>query len=170
MQIRILLFLALCISVSCDRKTEPFNAAERPRQPDLAKIFPPEPRETNEQADAQATPSDTRPLRGEIQISEDLKLRISPHSVLFLVARLDDASPPLAVKRVPDPKFPLEFELGPADRMIESMPFVGPLKLSVRVDSDGNVSTREAGDLFGEAPGIYHPGDVGIVLHIDRAL
>ncbi len=170
MQTQILFLLVLCFALSCDRKTEPFAAMERPRQPDLAKIFPPEPRETTDFAQAQAVPSDTRPLRGEIQISEDLKSRIPPHSVLFLVARLDEASPPLAVKRVPDPQFPLEFELGPADRMIESMPFVGPLKLSVRVDSDGNVSTREVGDLFGEAQGTYQPGDVGIVLRIDRTL
>ncbi len=156
--------------MACDRKVEPFDATERPRQPDLAKLFPPEPREESEHAHEQETPSDTRPLRGEIQISEDLKMRVPPHAVLFLIARVDEASPPLAVKRVQDPKFPLAFELGPEDRMIASMPFAGPLKLSVRVDSDGNVSTRDAGDLFGEAAGTYQPGDVGIVLRIDRAL
>ena len=170
MQNRIFLVIFFLVLAACDRNVEPFDAAERPKQPELAKLFPPEPRESSAQVEAEATPSDTRPLRGEIQISEDLKSRVPPRAVLFLIARLDEASPPLAVKRVPDPEFPLEFELGPDDRMIKSLPFAGPLKLSVRIDADGNVSTKEAGDLFGEATGTYQPGDEGIVLRVDHAL
>lgn len=170
MQIRIFLVLVFFVLAACDRKVEPFDPTERPQQPDLAKLFPPEPRAESEHAHENEAPSDTRPLRGEIQISEDLKSRVPPRAVLFLIARVDDASPPLAVKRVPDPEFPLAFELGPDDRMIASVPFAGPLKLSVRIDADGNVATRDAGDLFGEAEDSYQPGDAGIVLRIDRAL
>lgn len=170
MQSRILLVIFCLALAACDRNVEPFDATERPKQPELAKLFPPEPREEQASAEEAAPTSDTRPLRGEIQISEDLKSRVPPRAVLFLIARLDEASPPLAVKRVPDPEFPLTFELGPNDRMIEALPFAGPLKLSVRIDADGNVSTKEAGDLFGEAEGTYQPGDEGIVLRVDRAL
>ena len=47
------------------------------------------------------------------------------------------------------PSFPLDFSLGPEDRMIQAMPFAGPLGLSARIDADGNATSREPGDLQG---------------------
>ena len=92
-------------------------------------------------------------------------------AILFLIARKGEGGgPPLAVKRVEAPTFPMEFTLGPGDRMIQAMPFTGPLQLSVRLDADGNAMTRAAGDLQGQAPAPHQPGDSGIAIVIDQVM
>jgi hypothetical protein len=87
-----------------------------------------------------------------------------------LIARRGEAGPPLAVKRIADASFPLEFELGPDDRMIRTLPFVGPLQLSARLDSDGNAMSRVPGDLQTGAVVEAMPGDSGVALAIDSVL
>ena len=96
--------------------------------------------------------------------------RIPPGAVLFILARRAATGPPLAVKRVRDPSLPLEFTLGPENRMIQSMPFKGPLQLSARLDADGNAMSREPGDLLGEVPGPVTTGAQGVEIVIDRSL
>ena len=71
---------------------------------------------------------------------------------------------------MPDPEFPLEFAIGPEQRMIEQMPFDGPFTLSARVDADGNAMTRNPGDLHGAADGSYPPGATGVEILIDEVL
>jgi hypothetical protein len=90
--------------------------------------------------------------------------------VLFLIARTSDAGPPVAVKRVPDPSFPLDFEIGPGDRMMEGIPFTGPFQLTARVDADRNAATRNPGDLQGASPARIPPGATDVELVIDTVL
>ncbi len=78
--------------------------------------------------------------------------------------------PPLAVKRIEAPTFPMEFSVGPDDRMIKTVPFEGPLQLSARLDADGNAMTRAAGDLQGQTPEPHQPGESGIAIVIDQAM
>ena len=56
------------------------------------------------------------------------------------------------------------------DRMIQSIPFTGPLRLTARVDGDGNAMTRDPGDLTGAAAGTHAPGDRGVQVVIDEVL
>ena len=72
--------------------------------------------------------------------------------------------------RVREPRFPLPFEIGPEDRMIQSIPFEGPLLLSARVDGDGNATSREPGDLQGQATDPVEPGATGVTVQIDQRL
>ena len=75
-----------------------------------------------------------------------------------------DLGPPLAVLRIPDPDFPVDFEIGPADVMIPTMRFAGSITLSARLDSDGNAMTRADSDLAsGEIPP-QEPGATGVTL------
>ncbi len=110
------------------------------------------------------------PVRGTIRLAPDLAGGVPPGAVLFLVARRGEGGPPLAVKRIADPGFPLDFELGPDDRMIATLPFVGPMRLSARVDADGNASTRTPGDLAGTAPDTVQPGAEDVTILIDEVL
>jgi cytochrome c-type biogenesis protein CcmH len=173
--------------LACDRKLEPYDPDEKPTPPDLSKIFP-EGAERAQQAEAEAqpampapprgappmgadaAPASGEPVRGTVELDEALRGRAPRGGVLFVIARSGGGGPPLAVKRIADPEFPLDFEIGPADRMIEQMPFVGPLRLSARLDSDGNATTRGAGDLQGSAAGAVEPGAEGIRIRIDEAL
>ena len=170
----------LVLAMGCDRNIEPFDASEQPREPDLSKIFPEgAERATRVEPGLPPPPSDPppsqaaggggeQPLSGTLRLADGLEAR--PGSILFLIARRGAAGPPLAVKRVADPSFPLDFTIGPDDRMIEAMPFAGPLQLSARVDGDGDASSREPGDLQGSASGTYDPGATGIDLLIDEQL
>jgi hypothetical protein len=172
--------LLLAASVGCDRNTEPFSA-EEPRQPDLASIFPegadrasqplaelpPSPGGPTS-APPQLASSSQEPITGTLVLADALAGRVPPGAVLFLIARTGVGGPPLAVKRIADLHFPMEFRLGPEDRMIQQLPFAGPLAISVRVDRDGNASTRETGDLVGAAEGLHPTGATGVTVTIDE--
>lgn len=174
-------------AVSCDRKLEPYDPDEKPTPPDLSKIFP-EGAERALEAESPGAPamptaprgappagSDASaasgpPVRGTVEIAEELRGRVPRGGVLFVIARSEAGGPPLAVKRVVDPEFPFEFEIGPEDRMIQQMPFVGPLRLSARLDGDGNATTRSAGDLQGAAPGAVDPGASEVSIRIGEVI
>lgn len=175
--------------VACDRKLEPYDPDEKPTPPDLSKIFP-EGAERAQQAEAEAqtqagmptaprgappmgagaAPPSGDPVSGTVEIAEELEERVPRGGVLFVIARSEGGGPPLAVKRIVDPEFPLAFEIGPADRMIEQMPFAGPLRLSARLDADGNATTRSAGDLQGSLEAPVEPGAEGVRIRIDETL
>jgi len=162
----------------CDRNVEPF-ADDAVEEPDLSKIFP-------EAAGGEAELPPVMPppgagaagvvgagaaaggagaagvLRGVVRLAPGAEGRAPPGAVLFVIARNAAAGPPTAVLRLPQPQFPLRWEIGPAQRMMEGTPFAGPFALSARLDADGNATTRGAGDWSGRAPGRHFPGDAGI--------
>ncbi|MDD9802589.1 MAG: hypothetical protein OXU53_08560 [Deltaproteobacteria bacterium] len=192
---RALLAAALAVAsapLGCDRNVEPF-ADDAVEEPDLSKIFP-------EAAGGEAELPPVMPppgaglgarggapgagaagagvgnppaagvLRGVVRLAPGLEGRAPPGAVLFVIARNAAAGPPTAVLRLPQPRFPLRWEIGPAQRMIQGTPFAGPFALSARLDSDGNATTRGAGDLQGRAPGEHFPGAAGIEIVLGEAL
>jgi cytochrome c-type biogenesis protein CcmH len=110
------------------------------------------------------------PIRGTLELAPELEGSVPRGGVVFLVARGPGGGPPVAVKRIPEPSFPLDFEIGPDDRMIQTIPFQGPLQISARVDGDGNATSREPGDLSGAAAGPVEPGAAGVTIRIDQKL
>ncbi len=186
MAIRFRSFAALLLAVAsfgaCDRNLEPFDPAEEPRQPDLSKIFPagaeeapasPEP--SLELPPPPAAPTELAaesggPIRGTLRLAPELENAQPSGAVLFLIARTAQAGPPLAVKRIEAPRFPLEFEIGPADRMLASVPFAGAVLLSARLDADGNATSRTPGDLLGAADEAVSPGATGVEIVLDQKL
>jgi hypothetical protein len=172
---------------ACDRNLEPFDPNEKPREPDLSKIFPEgadsaEPAQPGlppapvpeEQRGVPPAPREAMagasgaPVSGTVALSPELEGRTPANAVLFIIAR-HGAGPPLAVKRVEHPHFPYEFSLGPEDRMIQARPFAGPIELSARLDSDGNATTRSPGDVTGAARDPVEPGATGVAILLDRA-
>ena len=166
---------------ACNRNIEPYDPNEKVEKPDLSKIFP-EGAERSGDAQAMrgampppaapaAAPRDGgAPLTGTIRIADNLAGRVPSRAVLFLIARTGPSGPPTAVRRIVDPSFPLEFSIGPDDRMIQALPFDGPFQLTARIDADGNAMTRNPGDLQGEAKGTFPPGAHDIDIVIDEVL
>lgn len=185
--------LAIAAATGCDRAIEPFVPGEQPEQPDLSRIFPEGAERASKdgpmagQAAAPAMPGgsqrgtpppaaaasdgDAAPVTGTVTLAPEVERKVPAGAILFVIARGEQGGgPPLAVKRIASPKFPLEFSLGPGDRMIQQMPFVGPLQLSARLDADGNAMTRAPGDLQGAADAPAKPGDAGVAIVIDEVL
>ena len=84
--------------------------------------------------------------------------------MLFVIARRGGGAggPPLAVRRVPAPSFPYDFEIGPQHAMIQGRPFAGEIELEARLDGDGDALSREPGDPSGRAPELLQPGASGV--------
>jgi len=173
----------------CDRKVEPFVPGERPSEPDLRRIFPPGAEQAAQQGPPGAPPSGMpaappepapgavtpaagsgEPVQGVVEVAPELAGQAPEGGVLFIMARRGAGGPPLAVKRVASPRFPVSFELGPDDRMIQAMPFAGPFTVSARLDADGNATTRSPGDLQGAAPAPVDPGAEGVLVRLDEVL
>jgi hypothetical protein len=174
------LLVLLALVGGCHRNVEPFDPDEQVVEPDLSAIFP-EGAERSKaageggrpampMAGRRATGVTGPPITGQILLAPELAERVPRGSVLFLVARLGPSGPPVAAKLISAPEFPLDFELGPDDRMRREMPFAGPLRLTARVDSDGDAATRAAGDLRGVADGDHAPGATDVTILIDEVL
>ena len=91
-------------------------------------------------------------ITGQITIDSKLKVNVDPQAALFIIARpaAGGGGPPLAVKKIDHPAFPLSYSLGAENVMMQGTPFTGKITITVRLDQDGNPATRGAGDLTGD--------------------
>lgn len=110
--------------------------------------------------------AESEPIQGRIELAPGLEGMLPADGVLFVIARPQGVSggPPLAVLRVPAPRFPLEFTIGPENVMIPSMRFEGSLSLTARLDADGNAMTRGEQDLSSVVESPVLPGASGVRL------
>ena len=75
--------------------------------------------------------------------------RVAPQATLFVFLLTEAGSPPVAARRISEPRFPLAISLGTDDSMMGAeLPDSGTLV--ARLDTDGNVATNQAGDLSAE--------------------
>ncbi len=165
------------VVAGCDRNVEPFVPGEKPSIPDLARIFPPQQSQQKEFVRKAAPPAASPgsasagpPLVGVVSLAPGAQPPAG--AVLFVIARREgSAGPPLAVVRAQDPTFPYAFELSQRSVMMPNTVFSGPMRLTARLDSDGNAITREAGDLEAALAGAVVPGasDVELVLSVASA-
>ena len=110
--------------------------------------------------------SSVAPIEGVVDIAPEHASSWPDGAILFVIARNVGArgGPPLAVLRIAEPSFPLDFEIGPANVMIPSMRFAGSISLSARLDADGNAMTRGAGDVSSATEEPLSPGMTGVRL------
>jgi hypothetical protein len=151
----ILTLLLLVIAAGCDRNIEPYEPGEEPSPPDLGRIFPGPPGSVGSETSAgevqtagaargvmpptrtgvasppESAGSEPAPIQGRIELAPELAAGASTGGVLFVIARTQGVAggPPLAVLRVADPRFPLEFSIGPENVMVPGRRFEGPISL-----------------------------------------
>ena len=96
--------------------------------------------------------SASQEITGKISIDPKLKSNVDSQAALFIIARPAAATkgPPLAVRKIDRPVFPLSYSLGPENVMMQGIPFTGSVSITVRLDKDGNPTTRQPGDLTGD--------------------
>ena len=132
--------------------------------------FPP-PGSDAGQVSAASSPASSQTVSGKITLAPKVK-GMNSKATLFIIARPagPGGGPPLAVKKIDQPVFPLSYVIGAENVMIQGTPFTGKINLTVRLDNDGNPTTRTPGDLMGN---YREPVDVGaknIDIVIDQAL
>jgi cytochrome c-type biogenesis protein CcmH len=91
-------------------------------------------------------------ISGKISVDPKLKSKIDGTASLFIIVRQAGATagPPLAVKKIEKPRFPLPYAVGSENVMMQGMPLTGKVAITARLDKDGNAITREAGNLLGD--------------------
>ena len=111
------------------------------------------------------TATSGRGVSGTIRLASDLGEAVSPGAVLFIILR-QGGGPPLAVKRVSQPRFPLAYSVGEEDRMIaEEGAFEGSVDIVARLDRDGVAGPPEPGDMEGRLRGaVIGDQEVNIVI------
>jgi tetratricopeptide (TPR) repeat protein len=99
-----------------------------------------------------AASSSSAQIGGKITIDPKLKANVDSQATLFIIARPANAAkgPPMAVKKIHYPVFPLSYSLGPENVMMQGIPFTGSVAVIARLDKDGNPTTRQSGDLTGD--------------------
>ena len=124
---------------------------------EIAKVLAEMPHAPAGKAAASATtPSSSKSaanqISGTITVDPKLKASIDSNAALFIIARQAGGAggPPLAVKKVDKPVFPLAYSLGQENVMLQGTPFTGKINLTVRLDKDANPVTRTPGDLTGD--------------------
>ena len=97
-------------------------------------------------------PATSAQISGKITIDPKVKTSIDPTSALFIIARPAGAAggPPLAVKKIDTPVFPLSYSLGQENVMMQGTAFAGKINITARLDKDNNPTTRGPGDLTGD--------------------
>jgi hypothetical protein len=184
--------IGLTPGLGCDRNIEAYQPGEESSEPDLAHIFPAPAGDLGSAEEAETATAATgqparqalppsraeaapptaaaapiaEPITGRIGISPELAAARPADGILFVIARPAGArgGPPLAVVRIADPSFPLDFTIGPEHVMIPSMQFAGSISLSARLDADGNAMTRAAEDLSSPVAEGLAPGSTGVEL------
>jgi hypothetical protein len=135
---RILLFLAVVVILSsaCEKKLKEHPLPESLKQ----KII------------KQSDPTlKAKEIAGTITVDQKHANSIPKNARLFIIARPEgvQGGPPLAVKRHSLVEFPFNYNIGPADVMLEGNQFEGAISIKVRLDQDGNAKAT-AGDIEGQ--------------------
>lgn len=92
-----------------------------------------------------------RRIAGTVTLADSARPSTPVDGTLFVIARRG-AGPPLAVKRITAPTFPVSFALGPEDVMMQGTEFAGEVTLIARLKRDGRAGAAAQGDLEGTAP------------------
>jgi hypothetical protein len=113
---------------------------------------------------------DGKVLVGTVRITPRLAGKVGTGDVLYVIAR-SGPGPPLAVKRIPSPRFPVAFRLGREDMVMAAGPFEGEVALVARVRKGGVAGPARPGDLEGSSSGRrVRIGDGPVDILIDREI
>lgn len=106
--------------------------------------------------------SPRKEVKGTVRLAPELKEKVGPSAVLYVVARdpKTPSNPPVAVKRfMPPLNFPLEFKITPKDAMIPNTTFKRELVVTARIAQAGSATPINPGDIEGKPE--HNPVRVG---------
>ena len=85
----------------------------------------------------------TQEVSGHVALSKTLQTKVRSGGALFIFAKnaggkAGDGAPPVAVLRIPDPKFPVNFSLSAQNLMMQGTEFKGPFTVYARYSPSGD--------------------------------
>jgi cytochrome c-type biogenesis protein CcmH len=96
-------------------------------------------------------PSKGGVIAGRVTITPKLAELVADTDVLFVIVRRPQGPRrPLAVKRIAQPQFPVDFEITNEDVMIQGSGLRGMVEVLARLDKDGGAGPPQPGDLEGQ--------------------
>ena len=107
-------------------------------------------------------------LSGTVTVPERLlELAQADNNSCAIIVK-NEADVPIAIKRVVNPKFPLEFTLGEEDLLTGTVE--GSLKMEVQINSHGQLGLIKQGDIFGAYETPLTPNAQNVVVAADKTL
>lgn len=107
-------------------------------------------------------------LAGRVDVAERLRKPAQADNVACSIVVKNEADVPIAIKRIINPKFPMDFNIGKEDLLIDDVE--GNIKLEVQINSHGNLGVLKSGDIFGQSNQMYSSGRKDIVLVADKMM
>jgi hypothetical protein len=107
-------------------------------------------------------------ITGTVTVPERLATLAQADNNACAIIVKNMADVPVAIKRVVDPKFPLEFALGEEDLLTEHID--KDLKLEVQINNHGRLGFIKQGDIFGASEMFVNPTSKNVVVQADKTL
>jgi len=109
-------------------------------------------------------------IRGTLEIAPELQGKVKPTDVVYVTARVPGERMPIAVARVPEPAFPVEYVLDPSHGMGSSADPAAGLEVSAHLSRSGTAGPAQPGDLTGNHDGPVQPGATNVTITIDTEI
>ena len=107
-------------------------------------------------------------IAGTVTVPERLlELAQADNNACAIIVK-NEADVPVAIKRVVNPKFPLEFTLGEEDLLTGSVE--GNLKMEVQINNHGQLGLIKQGDIFGTHETLVQPNTQHVIVSADKTL
>lgn len=107
-------------------------------------------------------------LQGKVEVASRLLKNAQANNVACSIIAKNEADVPIAIKRVINPTFPLEFNITKEDLLIDS--YEGAIKMEVQINSHGALGVLKSGDIFGESAQTYESGSKDILVVADKMM
>lgn len=109
-------------------------------------------------------------LSGSVTASPQLQKKTEHPNLMLFIVVLDAGGIPVAVKRIVNPKLPIDYRMGPEDLVLPGESWQGELQVKVFVNTHGQVGAPLKGDLAGAHPGRVHSGERRVNVVIDSEM
>lgn len=109
-------------------------------------------------------------VSGTVTVAAHLQAKIPrTNAVLFIIIK-NGGQVPVAVRRIVNPEFPLDFSLREEDLIVPGASPAGPLTIEAQLNTHGNVGSPAKGDLGGVGRRPVRGGERGVRVLIDREI
>lgn len=114
----------------------------------------------------------SKTVSGTVTVDKKLEKELKG-GILFVFAKKAGSKPgdgqmPIAVQRIPEPKFPVHFELSAQNAMVQGTPFEGPFTISARYSATGNASDKTGPEGTTPADKGVKLGDTSVKLELKK--